>query len=493
MTKLGTLAAAAPKQENRTAPRVVLTLFVALPVLVGSASRSMLAAADLSAGFTECCSDLEDRIADLEALAARRGNRQISLTFSGHVNEALLGWYDGSQSDVYVVTNGHSTDRFRFAGRTRLSSDLSAGMRLEVSLGLPSTATVDQTTDERAFDGLSLRYALWYLRSKSLGSVSVGQAAPSTDDIISYNLGYTNVAGAADTALVGGNLITRDATVAGAAGLNSLSSGNTISLRWRRFVPGLDTGPANIVRYDSPILRGFTFSASWGENDQWDVALRFARDFGRIRLAGGVGYLENREEEAFTFGWPSGGDGDPTNSTGNTVVRDIKGSASILDQHTGLFATAAYVHRSYSGGDLGTLNFACFSSPDAAGIRAAGVACANRPDLDYAYVQAGLRQRFFSVGKTAIYGEYAQSRDGVTGLNVAVSSATGGDIDFVTDSRLTIWGAGVVQRIDPAAMELYASWRHLSAEVSGIEASGNARVAPIDDTDIFLAGSRIRF
>ncbi|MCB1522386.1 MAG: hypothetical protein KDJ37_17705 [Hyphomicrobiaceae bacterium] len=451
------------------------------------------AGADLSGNFGDCCADLEERIAELEASTARRGNRPLALTVSGHINEALLAWHDGEDTDVYVVTNAHSTDRFRFAGRARFSSNLSAGFRIELGLGLPSTAGVDQFSDDRSFGSLSVRYALWYVSSRRLGSVTVGQAPPATDDIIAYNLGHTNVAGAADTALLGGNLFTRDATVAGNAGLNSLSSGNTISLRWRRFVPGLDTGPANIVRYDSPILHGFALSASWGEDDQWDVALRFARDFGRIRIAGGIGYLENREEEAFTFGWPSGGDGDPAVSTGDTIVRDVKGSASILDEHTGLFAAAAYVHRSYAGSDLGVSNFACFASPDAAAIRAAGIACANRPDLDYVYVQAGLRRKFMPVGKTAFFAEYAQARDGITGLNVAVSSAVGGDLDFVTDSRMEIWGLGVVQRIDAAAMELYASWRHFSADVSGIEASGVRRIAPIEDAHVFLAGSRIRF
>ncbi len=42
-------------------------------------------AADLGGN---CCSDLEERVAELEATTARKGNRRVSLEVSGHVHEA---------------------------------------------------------------------------------------------------------------------------------------------------------------------------------------------------------------------------------------------------------------------------------------------------------------------------------------------------------------------------------------------------------------------
>jgi hypothetical protein len=81
----------------------------------------------------------------------------------------------------------------------------------------------------------------------------------------------------------------------------------------------------------------------------------------------------------------------------------------------------------------------------------------------------------------------------VTGLNVAVSSAIGGDIDYVTKSTLNMWGLGLVQRITPAAMDIYFSYRHLDADVRGLETTGDIVSAPLDDFDLFMAGSRIRF
>ena len=44
-------------------------------------------AADLGG---DCCADLEERIAELEATTARKGNRKVKLEVSGLVNEASV-------------------------------------------------------------------------------------------------------------------------------------------------------------------------------------------------------------------------------------------------------------------------------------------------------------------------------------------------------------------------------------------------------------------
>ena len=59
-------------------------------VLSGSVSAK---AADLGG---DCCADLEERVAELEATTARKGNRKVSLTVSGWVNEAIFAWDDGT-------------------------------------------------------------------------------------------------------------------------------------------------------------------------------------------------------------------------------------------------------------------------------------------------------------------------------------------------------------------------------------------------------------
>lgn len=442
-------------------------------------------AADLGG---DCCADLEERIAELEQTAARKGNSKVRLTVSGQLSHALLGFDDGGERNAYVVMNSNASDRFRFEGFAKLIDGLEAGYFLEIGANLPSSSGVTQFSDETNGPGLEVNQALWYLHSNKLGTLSLGLASAATDDVISYNIGATNVASSSSVTNVGGGLFTRDKST---GELNDLSSGNTMSLRWRRFAPEVGTPTENLIRFDSPRFMGFAASASWGDDDFWDVALRYAHDGKTFRVAGAVGFYENRAEDFDSFGWPPGGDDEPNN--GGSVVREYKGSVSIMHVPTGLFASGAYLHREFSGIDPGMLTFACFTSDDAQALRDAGVPCTNRPDFDFYWLNAGIRRDFFGIGWTSIYGEYGRSEDAVTGLNISVDSAGGGDIDYVTSSTMRMWGVGIVQHIVAAQMDLFVSYRRMSADVRGVEFDGEAVVAPIEDVDLFLAGSRIRF
>ena len=54
-------------------------------------------AADLGG---DCCADLEERVAELEATTARKGNRKVSLTISGQVNKLIMHYNDGTTSNT---------------------------------------------------------------------------------------------------------------------------------------------------------------------------------------------------------------------------------------------------------------------------------------------------------------------------------------------------------------------------------------------------------
>ncbi len=102
-------------------------------------------AADLGGG---CCADLEERIAELEATTARKGNRVVSLQITGAVNEALMIWDDGVESDAYVVTNTGYQSRLTLSGTGQINPDVKAGFVITLGIfGSPSFA-VDQTNDE---------------------------------------------------------------------------------------------------------------------------------------------------------------------------------------------------------------------------------------------------------------------------------------------------------------------------------------------------------
>ena len=110
-------------------------------VLSGSVSAK---AADLGGN---CCADLEERVAELEATTARKGNRKVSLTVSGWVNEAIFAWDDGTEQNVYVGTNSLEQTRVRFVGEAKIDKDWSAGYVLEIGLQGQPSSQWNQLTD----------------------------------------------------------------------------------------------------------------------------------------------------------------------------------------------------------------------------------------------------------------------------------------------------------------------------------------------------------
>lgn len=64
--------------------KLLLTSAFSLALLPGMGAAN---AADLGG---DCCADLEERVATLEATTARKGNRKVSLTISGWVNHSMM-------------------------------------------------------------------------------------------------------------------------------------------------------------------------------------------------------------------------------------------------------------------------------------------------------------------------------------------------------------------------------------------------------------------
>ncbi len=116
-------------------------------VFVGGMAVPSAKAADLGG---DCCADLEERVAELEATTARKGNRKMSLTVYGQVNRAILYWNDGRRSNTYVGLDNHnSASRFGFMGSAKISPAWSAGYSILLDWGDKArTSTVSQTNEE---------------------------------------------------------------------------------------------------------------------------------------------------------------------------------------------------------------------------------------------------------------------------------------------------------------------------------------------------------
>lgn len=334
-------------------------------ILLGllGATAGGAAAADLNAG--NCCADIEERVAELEATVARKGNRKVSLAVYGQVNAGILYIDDGISDDVAVIQGAPETSRFGFKGEAVIGTGIVAGYKLEIE----------------ADDALDVRHSFVYVGGPA-GRVSLGHTSTATD-------------GAAETSVVNTDVAARMLSIA------PLSQVIGADLPF-------DGGRADVIRFDSGSIAGFTASAAWAGEGSWDGAVRYAGEFGGFKLAAAGGYRED------------------------DLTRAVIASASILHVTTGVFANASFGRL-----DLG------------AGI-----------DTEALHVQAGIERKFNPIGTTTIVGEWAEmSIDGVT-------------VDP------TLIGAAFVQRIDAAALDLYASWR---------------RYDVLGDIDVMQAGARIQF
>jgi hypothetical protein len=501
-------------------------------------------AADLGGS---CCADLEERVAELEATTARKGNRKVRLTVSGHVNETLLFWDDGEESNAYVVTNQNSRTRFRFLGDAKISPEWSTGYLLEIGVRAADSSAVNQFVDDNTSStaSLDLRHSAWWIESSRLGRLWVGFTDTATDGITGINLSNASViAGGWINDWNGGFFLRRE-------------TGGLSGLRWAHISSqaNADVGGGdqrNEIRYVSPTLRGFTFSAAWGEDDFADAALRYAGEFRDIRMAGGIGFWHYADGNGFdTSRGFTGSQGDKgcadLQFSGGRNDSDVDCSAvgmsgSIMHVPTGFYVSASYgkAEDENRAALFANRSFTLASAKSTDGlVTTETLASFDRSKFkndedEHWYFQAGVERNFFGIGKSAIYGEVFKGETGA-GLNsgdirqvsaadpLAVGTvsafAPAGTFAAIAESEVDVWGVGFVQSIDAAAMDLYLGFRNYSGEVTTVGANtviktteknnnsnpptdvvtfsnsttGSRKTFDVEDFQVVMAGGIIRF
>lgn len=438
-----------------------------------SSSLAIIAAAGLFAGGTmltpaqaadlggDCCADLEERVAELEATAVRHGNRKVKLTLSGQVNTAVLYWDDGVDDDIYVIDNDESSTRIRLDAVGTISPGLTAGLVIEFDLETAGAAQFNADNDDNsglaAASGggrVQLRRANWFING-SLGKISIGQGSQASDGAfevsfsnawlgsVGYGLGVTNN---------GGFQVRNIAEAAGV--INGAGNG---SLSWFAVGTDNDTGRDNRVRYDTPTFAGFTASVSWGEDDEYDAALRYANEFGGVKVAAAAAY--NREE------------GD--NAAEGFGELDRWGvSAAVQFQNI-------HIQGGYSDLDVN----------NGAGLQ-----------REHYWVAAGVQFRASSLGSTDITVDYIHNDNSNLGIASAVAASAGADgldgtaddvaaaIAVGGDAEYDSYGIGLGQNIDAVGGTLYLSYRH--HEVDAVLDGG---VLASDDFDQITFGMRLKY
>ena len=174
-----------------------LGALVAAGLLVGGLSAGSASAADLGGN---CCADLEERIAELEATTARKGNRKVSLTVSGWVAEQVMYWDDDftDESNIYVGGIGTTlASHFKFTGQATITPGWYAGYVIQVEVYGSETllmtnqlqATGPSLYDQNRgllqstnFSGVSVLQSFWFIKSDHLGKLGVGLQSQASDN-----------------------------------------------------------------------------------------------------------------------------------------------------------------------------------------------------------------------------------------------------------------------------------------------------------------------
>jgi len=373
-------------------------------------------------------SDLEQRIAELEATTVRTGSRTLSLHVYGQVNRAVLFWNDGFDSGVYGVDNHTSSSRIGFAGQAVIRPGWTAGYRLEFETAFPSSHEVfNGPGGANAIDPIfgplgavpRIRQSYWDIVSKDLGRVSVGFQSPATDDITIINLGSQM-----NDAAVHYNNAFR-------IRLDLLTPPIVTNLTWGQIAHNVDSLRGYFVRYDTPILHGFLLSTAWND-DVWDVALRYQNGSHGFRFAGGIGYM--RDARDFDITKPR-----------ERPFEDLKGSASLIHETSGLYVSVA-----------GGLRDAAVEVPTAG------------HQAYFHYAQFGISKLWFDLGKTTFYVDHGVYKNFNTGEilsinpdNQAVQWGT------LVDTQVRRWGFGMEQALDAANMLLYAQAHFYDPSIVG--------------------------
>jgi hypothetical protein len=427
---------------------------VALSAICFQASGYSLAqAADLGG---DCCADLEERIAELEATTARKGNRKVSLTVAGQVNQMVMFWDDGSESNAYVVGNRNDQTNFSFTGDAKFAPGWSAGYELVLRVRDNLSDAVDQDNDNDVTGegNFTIWQSHWFIENEKLGKVSVGRASRVTDTAPENDLSEAAVAGYAGVQDIGGGFLLRT------------KGGDLIDLAWGDVGNHFNGDTANLVRYDTPELMGFVASVSWGEDDIWDVGLKYEGEGGGFKLAASIAYTEITD-----------GDGEFAENDESTIV----GSFSVLHDPSGLNLTVAAGERQF----------------DDAIIDADGDSRTAK-DARFIYAKAGWLAKLTGLGPTAFYGEYGRFEDFVTvgefgGAEGLVSQLGGDDNTRITGSDFEVFGVGVVQHIEAAEMQLYLGYRLHEVEFDLADDLGGVSSNNIDDFHTVVSGAKISF
>ena len=410
---------------KKTASPLALALAAGL-LLAGAPAAK---AADMGNAGGDCCADLEERVATLEATTARTGNRKMSMKITGWVNAAVMWWSDDfgpneagtyatnpdahdiyfdQNRDVYFVHNSTSQSRVNIEGSGRIRDGLSAGYSISIRPWGDKLSDMNQFKHHEGASNIDIRNTYVFLDHKSLGKLQLGLQDSAADGAWYQDLGGSS---------------TWIANVNPGAWAQSFylrdDYGRLVELTWGDLLQEMSNSQEPRLAYFSAPMRGFQVAASVGGDDTYALAAYYNETFGTVNVAAGIGYdvsrrMDGVEHQSVSF--------DLTDND-HTELRKLAMSGSIYDSRSGIYGTMAY-STAYS-------------------------AVAGRKDPTNTYAKLGWRRDVTGMGETNIYAEYDKSTD-----------------VFADGISASMWGVGLVQDCDAVGAAMYLGYRSHRLDVA---------------------------
>jgi len=468
-----------------------LALVAGAGIIVGGVAMPSAKAADLGG---DCCADLEERVAELEATTARKGNRKMSLTVTGQVHRTIIWYDDGHFSKAYYgLDSTNSSSRFSFLGSAKVTPSMSMGFEIVIEIEAGGTSSKVSQLDEDgkvgaqiggtasfnagnvdAYFGDARRATVW-IDFKDIGKFTLGRQE-SAGVVTTIDLGGIGLAASSSFILLNGSFLIRG------------PAGEFYGISWGAIGdPAAAQGRTELLRYDSPAWAGFILSASIAEaGDYWGAMLRYAGEFSGVRIAAGIGYENVKDKQtplvANTF---YDGAARPENKAWG-------GSLALMHVPSGLFIQGHYNKVTYDDGTPTDAAVACGTCTTGYW----GHSTTAKEDGVTWLVQGGISKNWFGLGNTALYGEYGKetgfgASTAAAGRTFAAPAGAGTGVVGVIDTEMTIYGLGITQNIDAAASQIYLGYRHFEADITRTPAAGGK--LSTEDLHVIVGGAVVRF
>ncbi len=503
---------------TKTSSRIAIAAAFGL-ALGGYAMSTPAMAADLGG---DCCADLEERVAELEATTVRKGNKKVSVTISGWVVKAVNFWDDGVTSNTWIGDkDADLTSRFAITGSATIAPGWSGGYNITITAPGNFIDNANQTggnvygitsnqfgQDSGLLSGINTLYSYMFIKSDTWGAINWGYLSPASDNpAVLADLSGTVIESNAVWFEGSSFLLHPSGAAPGYAGYSALSFGSFTNCNSGVGPIGVDCfgAPQSGVRYDSPTWGGFRFEV--GYSNYLDNLL--TRGGGVLTGSAGLGAYNNTPQawDGAVFYNKEWGNWKTSAAYSYTHINAAVASASITAAND-IHQFGMTVMHVPSG--LGLYGMYQADLVGGTFFNAVTAQTQGTQDSHNWYLKPFIKRAWNPLGSTVLFGEYGRYNDqfgaleasdvcagALLGASMCGNANSAGGV-FVTGSEVQRWGLGAVQEIDSAAMHIFARWQHQEVDVDfiGVDVIGGTQSKVnqgFNDMDIFQVGGIIFF